>query len=198
MKETLAELFSRPESLGTNRFPYEIRRHPDRDSGCRVDAVNFLRQFLGRYHYALVLFDRHGCGSDSPRQQIEGTVESALYRNGWENRSRVVVIDPELEEWVWSGSPAVSEALGWGPKYNKLQSWLAARGLWHDKAPKPDDPKSAMDKALESAPRTTRRRRSARVFGEIAAGVSVERCQDPAFKKLRTTLQDWFPRVGPS
>lgn len=52
-----------------------------------------------------------------------------------------------------------------------------------------------MDKALESAPRESRRRRSARIFGEIAARASLHRCTDPAFRKLTATLQDWFPRV---
>jgi len=58
---------------------------------------------------------------------------------------------------------------------------------------KPDNPKAAMNEALQGAPRATRRRRSARIFGDIAAGVPVEGCQDPAFTKLKATLREWFP-----
>ena len=137
-----------------------------------------------------------GAGA-TPREDIERIVQGDLYRNGWEDRGRAVVIDPELEAWVWSGSPVVPTALGWGAKYNELRSWLAQRGLWIDGSPKPIDPKSAMDTALEYAARPTRRRRSARVFGEIAAGVSVEGCHDPAFRKLMATLRAWFPQSGP-
>ena len=54
-----------------------------------------------------------------------------------------------------------------------------------------------MIQALRGASRATRRRRSARIFGEIAAGAPVEGCQDPAFKKLKATLQEWFAKGAP-
>ena len=76
IEETLTKLFHRPESLGVRPFAFEITRHPGRDGGCRADAANFLRQFLGTHHYSLVVFDRHGCGSTSSRQEIEGVVET--------------------------------------------------------------------------------------------------------------------------
>ena len=195
IQETLTELFRRPESLGVRRFGFEITRHPGRDGGCRADAANFLRQHLRTFHHALVVFDRHGCGSNVSREEIETTVQQDLHRNGWEHRCRAVVIDPELEAWVWSGSRVVSEALGWGHRYNELLSWLTENGLWHEECPKPIDPKQAMGRALEGAPPATRQRRSARVFGEIAAEVSFAGCQDAAFQKLLSTLREWFPQV---
>ena len=195
IEETLARLFRRPESLGVRRFPFDLRRHPDRDAGCRVDAANFLRQFLRSYRHALVVFDQEGCGSPSSREEIEGNVESELSRNGWGDRARAVVIDPELEAWVWSGSPVVAKALGWEERGEELRSWLGRRGFWQSGDIKPDSPKAAMNQALQSAPRATRRRRSARIFGDIAAGVPVEGCQDPAFRKLKATLREWFPAV---
>ena len=195
MEETLVRLFGRGRSFAIRGFAFEIRRHPDRDAGCRADAVNYLRQFLRTFDHALVVFDRDGCGSDATREEIEEAVEAELYRNGWRDRSKVIVIDPQLEGWIWSGSSVVSRALGWGSDYDQLRSWLAEKGLWNAGLPKPDDPKAAMDKALESASRESRRRRSARIFGEIAARASLHGCTDPAFRKLTATLQDWFPRV---
>ena len=197
IEETLAKLFGRPQSLGVRQFPCDLRRYPGRDAGCRVDAANFLRQFLRSHRHALVVFDRKGCGSTLSREEIEGSVESELYMNGWGNRARAVVIDPELEAWVWSGSPVVATALGWGERDGALRSWLGQRGLWKTGHAKPDDPKGAMIQALQGAPRATRRRRSARIFGDIAAGVPVEGCQDPAFRKLKATLQEWFGRGAP-
>ena len=163
IEETLTKLFGRPDALGIRPFPFEIRRHPDRDAGCRTDAANYLRQFLRSYRHALVVFDRDGCGSPLSREEIEGAVQGDLYQNGWEDHGRAVVIDP----------------------------------VWDDGLPKPDDPKAAMIRALRGASRRTRRRRSARIFGEIAAGASFDDCGDPAFKKLKATLREWFPKAGP-
>ena len=145
------------------------------------------------YHHALVVFDWEGCGSPSSREEIEAELEDDLWRNGWNERARAVVIDPELEAWVWAGSRAVAEALGWGPDYTRLRSWLTTEGLWGEGSPKPGRPKTAMLRAMRSAPPSTRRRRSPRVFGEIAASVSLRNCQDPAFQKLKYTLQAWYP-----
>ena len=193
VEETLSQLFRRPQALRIGELRFDITKHPGRDAGCRGDAANFLRQFLRTHRYGLVVFDRHGCGSDESREEIEGAIERDLHINGWGDRARAVVIDPELEEWVWSYSPVVSTALGWRGQYDVLRSWLVERGLWDDGLPKPSDPKAAMNHALRGAPRATRRRRSARIFGEIAAGVSLESCEDPAFEKLNGTLREWFP-----
>lgn len=189
IEETLAKLFARPEALGVAPFTYEIQRHPRRDPGCRVEAADFLRPFGSRFSHALVVFDRHGCGDPSPREDIEAHVESELRRSGWEHRGKAVVIDPELEAWVWSNSPAVLSALRWTQGPQALRSWLAAQQLWNPGSAKPHDPKTAMVRCLQE----TRRRRSARIFGEIAADTSLEGCRDPAFGKIRTVLREWYP-----
>ena len=62
---------------------------------------------------------------------------------------------------------------------------------------KPNDPKAAMIQALKGASSATRRRRSARIFGEIAANTPLDGCEDPAFKKLTATLREWFPKAQP-
>ena len=193
MEEALTRLFDRSEALGIRSFDFVIRRHPKRDAGCRADASNFLRQFLDTCDHALTVLDRHGCGSPSSREEIEAELENNLERNGWDDRARAVVIDPELEAWVWANSPAVAEALGWGPEYAQLRSLLTTDGFWVEGSPKPSRPKAAMLRALRSAPPATRRRRSARLFGEIAASISIRDCRDPAFQKLKDTLQAWYP-----
>ena len=76
-----------------------------------------------------------------------------------------------------------------------IEEVLVKAGLWRSARRKPDDPKHAMTGALRSAPRASRRRRSPRIFGEIAAEVSTVDCRDPAFRKLRGTLEQWFPRT---
>ncbi len=176
-------------SLRMRRVLFECLRHPNRDGGCRANAAEFLRPFQGRFSHALVVFDREGCGSSAARTAIERQVETELARSGWQGCGKAIVIDPELEEWVWSESPEVLECLGWNHGYAELRSWLAEEKVWSHSLDKPQEPKQALHLTL----RHTRRRRSSQIFREIAARVSLAHCQDPAFRKLRATLQDWFP-----
>ena len=99
------------------------------------------------------------------------------------------MIDPELEAWLWSNSPAMLQGLGWHGGYDELKSWLQRENVWDRSSTKPDKPKAALNRTL----RRTRRRRSARLYGEIAASVSLARCRDPAFGKLKRILKGWFP-----
>ena len=57
------------------------------------------------------------------REEIETEVEGRLHKNGWAvDAVCVVVIQPEIEAWVWAGSANVAAALGWGGDFNALQS----------------------------------------------------------------------------
>ena len=64
------------------------------------------------------------------REEIQEEVEIGLTRNGWEGRSKAIVIDPELEVWVWSRSPIVAEVLGWDTDIEALRRWLESEDLW--------------------------------------------------------------------
>jgi hypothetical protein len=70
-----------------------------------------------------VLFDYYGCGAEHEMapEEIEDEVEEKLSRSGWEDRARCVVIDPELEVWVWSDSPEVDRCLGWKSEPRRVQ-----------------------------------------------------------------------------
>ena len=191
--ETMKSLLERPESLGIRPIEYGIDKHLQRDAGCRSDASRRLRPYIGSYRYALVLFDKHGSGrDDESRQDIQDKVEKDLSCNGWENRSKAIVIDPELEAWVWSTSNHVPGILGWEHNYAELKDWLSKSQLWPSDAMKPPDPKKAMKAAL----REKKRQLSASLFGQLAASVTLHGCADPAFNELRKTLQGWFP-AGP-
>ena len=120
---------------------------------------------------------------------IVAEVEERLARNGWGDRARVIVLDPELESWVWSDSPHVPRILGWSRTRPVLQSWLVERGLLEENQIKPVRPKEAMVAVL----RSVRKPRSSKIYQRLAENVSLARCTDPAFEKLRTTLQQWFP-----
>ena len=194
LANALEGLLSRPTCLNIKEIYFDIERHPNRDSGCRIDAVEYLRPYMGRYRHALVAFDRWGCGSSLRREEIQHSVEEELRLNGWDHRAKAIVIDPELEVWIWSESAAVSRVLGWGVQYRELRRWLNSQGLWPADRSKPSAPKKAMGEAMKQS----RSRRSARKFLELATTVDFSGCEDPAFNELRETLGVWFPPgVGP-
>lgn len=123
------------------------------------------------------------------RERIQDQVEATPNRNGWAQRSKAIVIAPELESWLWSPAEAVAQRLGWGGDFGPLQRWLDAKGLWPAGQFKPPDPKGAMEQAL----RHKKKVRSSALFGELAASVQFARCRDPAFVELRQILREWFP-----
>ena len=189
MEQAVKGLLARPESLEMAPVKFEVRRHPRRDSGCRTGAVEYLRAFLGSYRHALVLFDLDGSGSDGSREETQREVEEVLGRNGWKGRARTIVIEPELEAWVWATSEKVPEVLGWRKEYTELRRWLCGQGLWPKECPKPPNPKKAMERTMQES----RSRISSRKFFELANVVSLRRCQDPSFNDFRQTLRSWFP-----
>ena len=186
-------LLTRTDSLRIAPVSFHVTRHVDRDSGCRSAATTHLRPYLSSHRYALVLFDRHGCGSRSSRREIQRDVERDLTRNGWHDRAKAIVIDPEIEAWVWSESPEVARVLGWGRDFPPLRSWLASHGLWASNRRKQQNPKRAMRKAMEEAGLRGRARRSATRFHDLATTVDFTECSDPAFVELARTLRAWFP-----
>ncbi len=123
------------------------------------------------------------------RQVIQTAVEEDLCHAGWAHRSRVIVIEPELETWAWSESANVGKLLGWNEGTGALREWLGEKDLWPVDETKPPDPKLALSRAM----RQKKRSPTAVTFRNLAEKVSLRNCADPAFQELRETLQGWFP-----
>jgi hypothetical protein len=190
IEATVLGLLSRPQSLAIRRISAVIRTHPEKDPGCFLRAHDFLRAFRSHYARAIVMFDREGCGSEAlSRVALEAAVEDRLRKNGWDDRAKTIVIDPELESWVWSDSPEVDRILGWVARSPVLRSWLWEKGFLQEGTVKPRRPKEAVEAAL----RVVHKPRSSAIYQDLAMSVSLRRCTDPAFTKLRATLQSWFP-----
>ncbi|MFN4258581.1 MAG: methylation-associated defense system protein MAD4 [Gemmataceae bacterium] len=188
---TVRGLLSRPDALAIRPITYSMICHPDRDSGCYRGCADALRPLVNKFRHALVMFDHHGCGQEKlSRTELEAETENQLRRSGWEDRAAVVVIDPELEIWVWSDSPLVDDVLGWKGPPMALRTWLRNEGHTVSLNAKPAEPKSAFRQAL----RQIRKASSASLFQQLAQQVSLPRCTDVAFWKWRSTLSNWFPR----
>ena len=139
----------------------------------------------------MVIFDREGSGQEAAdRSDLEQQVELRLSSSGWNDRAAVVVIDPELEIWFWNDSPHVEAALGWEAGDLSLRDWLRKKGWLPEGVSKPTQPKRAVEEAL----RISRKPRSSSVYQQLAQRVSIDRCVDPSFLRLRQILTRWFSR----
>ena len=187
---TIKGLLSRPQALGIRETTAYVIPHPERDPGCFLRSPEFLRPFRNRYRHALVVLDREGSGRDEQsREESENHLEERLATD-WNDKAAVVVLDPELEVWLWSDSPHVETVLGWRGRNPNLRTWLLETGFLQAGTPgKPVRPKEAVEKAL----RLVRKPRSSALYRQLSEKVSFRRCSDPAFQKFKHTLQHWFP-----
>lgn len=189
-EHALDALLSRPRDLHLGAFTFSITVHPERDPGCRLTSQELLRPMIRSRDRCLVIYDRHGCGrEDSAVSVLEDGTRDLLRRNGWAGRSEVVVIDPELEIWVWVDSPVVDACVGWRRELLGIRRWLRQSGHWPAGAAKPPDPKGALETAL----REVQRPRSSSLFRQLGASAPLAECADPAFNRFTAILQAWFP-----
>ncbi len=71
-----------------------------------------------------------------------------------------------------------------------IQSWLSTRGFDFEADGKPERPKEGIEAALRMA----KLLRSSALYRSIAEKISLRRCTDPAFIRLRLHLLEWLPR----
>jgi hypothetical protein len=190
-EHALKEILDRHLSLSIRPIQFEVIRDTARaDPGCYGRSHEFLRPFLREFEHAIVVFDRQGSGQEArDAEELENEVTCRLRQNGWADRGAVVVIDPELEAWVWGPSREVDQTLGWYDRPARLREWLRDKGLWPAEQVKPPDPKLALETALGQL----RRPRSSAIYGELAKSVSLAHCQDRSFQRLVEILRSWFP-----
>jgi hypothetical protein len=185
----LEGVLSRPERLGIRSLRYKIDQHPMRDGGCRSQGVSYLRAFRKQFKHSLLIFDHEGCGAEGESAgAIETRMEAEMDKAGWAGQSAVIVIEPELDAWVWSDSPHVSDILGWKTQSQDLHAWLESEGWIEQKGIKPHRPKEALDAVL----RKVRKPHTAALYRDLAENVSLQGCTDRAFAKLRSILLRWF------
>jgi hypothetical protein len=188
----LKGILSRPQSLSIRVITYDIFVENDHDPACALRGVSFLSNFANQYRHALLVFDYKGCGIESSsRQMLQTDLNKQFARTSWDDRGCAIVIEPELEAWVWSDSPQVDVVLDWTGREPKLRSWLRENGYVGEGEVKPRRPKEAFEGAL----RKSGMPRSASLFLKLAQQASLHRCQDAAFTDLLSKLRTWFPEM---
>lgn len=189
MRDCIEGLIPRlPHVLNISPFTYDIRVHPYRDPGCRTQSSAFLTSFKNMYQFGLVIFDKEGCGKESSlRSELETEVEALLSTTGWGDRAKVIVIEPELENWIWVKSAQLAEIINW-ENIDSLYQWLSDQEYLTNASSKPKRPKEAFEAALY----ISKKRRSSSIYKQIASRVSFKNCTDQSFLKFIQCMNNWF------
>ncbi len=192
LESALRGLLGRPDAIGIRPIEADLFLEPEHDPACALRGVSFLTNYVNQYRHALLMFDYEGSGKEKvmSRQELQDSLNADFQNSTWKERAQTIVLQPELEAWVWSVSPHVDDIIGWKDRKLKLRSWLIGQSWLTANAVKPSRPKEALEAALRAA----RKPRSASLYKNLAEKVSLQRCHDIAFAEFRKTLYEWFPR----
>jgi hypothetical protein len=187
MDFALRGILSRTKALGTRSVTYEIRQHVNRDGGVRTTGPETLALLRKQFHHGIVMLDWEGSGTKARNAiALEQELDSRLARM-WGDRAKAIVIEPELDVWIWGSENALIKILEWSEDLG-IREWLAGRGYTFDSSQKPVRPKEALNELMV----WLNQPRSSILYEKITGKISLAQCVDPAFKRLRTTLQSWF------
>ncbi len=179
----------RPEALGIVPIEFEFRVHPGRDGGVRKTGPDALAREHRRFKHALLVLDFEGSGSELPNAGALETQLDSQLEAIWRSSAKSVVIEPEVDVWIWGSDNAVEEVIEWRSG-KRLREWLRDEGYTFDANDKPTRPKEAIEAALKVAGTP----RSSALYQRIAEKISLSKCADKAFLRLRNQLCEWFPR----
>ena len=192
IKATLEELLRRPLSLGIRPIQAKLLLEPHHDPGCYARPADLLRGYRQAAAHGLIVLDHAWDGVPvASGAELEALIAEKLHQAGMADWAVPVVIEPELEAWVFSTSPYVPDVLGWKGPWPTFRKALEERNLWTAADAKPADPKAAIEYVLGR----TGKSRSASLFRRLARKVNTAGCQDRAFLRLKTLLQTWFPPI---
>jgi len=179
----------RPEALGIRPIEFEFRVHSGHDGGIRTTGPEMLALLNHMFRHGLLVMDHEGCGEEqTSATALEAKLDERL-KTKWHDNAKAIVIEPEVDVWVWGSDNAVQEVIDW-PTGQGIREWLRDRGFSFDGNNKPTRPKEAIEEAM----RKTRSPRSSALYQQIAGKISLRHCKDNAFARLRTQLLTWFPQ----
>jgi hypothetical protein len=185
-------------SLGTGKFEFDpsqdiIQATGKNDPGVYGNAHQYLSFYQKTHRYAVIALDNQWDGSPGV-EKIEQTIAHNMQLSGWDaDRFVVIAIDPEVEAWVLQDSPVLIQLfkLNIGDECSP-KSWLVKQNAWNAEELKSNDPKAALEMLLKQST-AQKISISAANYKKITSEISVKHCIDPAFHKLRSALQVWFP-----
>jgi len=179
----------RHQSIGIRPVEFEFRVHPERDGGARKNGAALLAIERTRFANAILMFDFEGSGaSHADAVSLEEDLDRELAK-AWGGAAKAIVIDPEVDLWVWGSDNSLAGCLDWTGSM-PIRQWIESQGFKLDSNSKPVRPKEA----IESVLRKQRMPRSSSLYEAIASQISISRCVDPAAIRLREWLVGRFPK----
>jgi hypothetical protein len=201
MREALSGFLERQavhQIIGCRAIDFDARRDikvakGQNDPGLFTRANELLRPFSRAYCHAVVVVDEEWDGSPGAAV-IQSQLDGHLTDVGWGPPDGLsLVVQPEVDNWLWSESPHSATALGWR-SWEELRPALQRNGWLEGEASKPARPREAAEWALRHGAGNAKR--SASLYRKVAGSVSVRRCVDPAVDVLLNALRRWFPAEG--
>lgn len=179
-------------TLGTGLFQFDAKQDllvaGGADPGVYTYGHEILRGYTQSHAHAVIVLDAEWDGSPGAAKIITD-LSARMEGSGWDNgRFCVIVIEPELESWIWQDNPHVEQAFG-HERPPSLRQALIEEDRWPVAVNKPPRPKEA----AEWVTRRNNVKRSSSIYQQITSQVSVKHCQDPAFCSLVEVLRMWFP-----
>ena len=188
MEYAVRGICSRSESLAIRTITIQTKVLPGRDGGTRTTGPDLLRLWHGQILHGIVMLDWDGSGaSQNSAIELETDLDTRIAPT-WGDRAKAIVIDPELDGWMWGSDNVLKQVLDCD---FPIREWLRERNFEFAENGKPILPKNAMDALMTEL----RRPRSSATYKKIADRISLNKCVDPAFVRFRATLQRWFPPV---
>ncbi|MGI8784229.1 MAG: methylation-associated defense system protein MAD4 [Acidobacteriota bacterium] len=183
---TVRGALSRPEALGIRQIDFQVIVDQGRDGGVRRRGSQVLGVQQARFSHALLLLDYEGCGSDVAPVELEAQLDNAL-SGMWGDRAKAIVIDPEVDVWMWGAETHLRSMVDWRFPEG-IRPWLVSQSFAFTADGKPERPKEA----LEAAFRRAQTPRSSARYEQVAQSISLTRCRDEAFLRLRASVVGWF------
>ena len=125
MKYAVKGILARTKSLAIRNVTFDIDAYPGpgHDGAVRATGPEILATKKRDYNHALLMLDWDGSGSDArDAVGLERELEQRLALL-WGDRAKAIVIDPELETWIWGSDNTLIQLLGW--KVTKgIRPWL--------------------------------------------------------------------------
>jgi len=191
MHFALKGALERPQALEIHPVQYDIQVHPGRDGGMRKSGPEILAFQKQRFSHALAILDFEGSGTNLANgQELEAQLDERL-RRAWDTQAKAIVIEPELDVWVWGSDNAMQEVIPWPPG-KTIREWLSQQGFQFNSNGKPERPKEALESLLQKL----KLPRSSTLYQDIAGRISLRKCKDEAFQRLRQQLVTWFSSSG--
>ncbi len=190
-KSALLGALQRPNALGIRRINFEVAVHSGRDPGARTTGPEILALQRKHYHHAFLMLDFEGSGYPKPNAgELEEILDSRLHSR-WGANAKAIVIEPELDVWMWGASNALEQILQW-PEGGGIRPWLRRQGFEFHANEKPLLPKEALEAVLRRCGTPG----SSSIYQLLAERISLVHCTDTAFHRVRDTLRRWFANPG--